>query len=158
MLESAQLVYNAHGILVKCGAPMCVELSPHELEKYSRIDGGCTWGVSSGEFLELHRRGNVEVGFGEIGVYFVPSMATKLQGCAGHLPLRPACILTSDAHSFLLAHEVGHVLLTSAFMPFHSQEVGNLMMEEIDVIDGETPTLNDKQLAKIMRSPYLHRI
>ena len=48
-------------------------------------------------------------------------------GCGGHAPDRPAATVAQEAWRLDMAHEVGHVLLTSWFSPVHHPHPRNLM-------------------------------
>ena len=70
---------------------------------------------------------------------------------------RPACIVAKRASNFCTAHEVCHVLLTSAFNPVHITDVSNLM-HPVDVNRARTPGLTNAQVTQVKASPLCTRI
>ena len=113
---------------------------------------GCEWEITSGDFAEVQRLGGF-VAATDIVVYYVNRFATPgLLGCGGHLPGRPACILAASAARYSTAHEVGHVMLGSSFSPVHDSAISNLMYA-YENRTGDPPSLNDRQLMQMKRSP-----
>lgn len=152
LLASTELVYAQYGIKAEFKSGMSLGLSAEEAEKFKQIDGSCGWVISSGEYKELQELSDTAPS-NEILVYYVERFGqANLLGCGGHVPGQPACIVASAASRWDTAHEVGHVLLTSAFSPVHETDVKNLMFQ-FSSTSNATPTLTDAQIAKMKTSP-----
>jgi hypothetical protein len=155
ILKSAEDCYAPHGIRIEFASGMSLGLSDDEAKKFEQVDGSCKWTVTEGEFAELQKLGGT-VPSNEILVYYISKFDTSLLGCGGHAPNRPACILASKASRWDTAHEVGHVLLTSAFSPVHHANEKNLM--HATSVPATTPSLDAAQVAQIKRSPCCVKI
>lgn len=151
ILSSTQAVYAQFGIRVDFGSGESLRLSADETARFQQIDGQCTWKVTGGEFADLQSRGT-PVPANDIAVFFVDRFSQALNGCGGHVANRPACIIARAGTNFCTAHEVCHVLLTSAFAPVHINDPTNLM-HPVDVQRSQTPTLTTAQVARIKASP-----
>jgi hypothetical protein len=152
LLASTELVYAQHGIKVEFQSGMSLGLSEAEAERFKQVDGSCAWVIDSGEYRELQELGG-SVPSNEILVYYVERFGqANLLGCGGHIPGQPACIVASQASRWDTAHEIGHVLLTSAFSPVHETDVKNLMFQFSSTSD-VTPTLTAAQIAQMKTSP-----
>lgn len=155
-LSSAEAVYAPHGIKVEFGSGMSLGLSDEEARKFEQVDGSCTWSITSGEFAELQQMGGT-VPSTEILVFYVNRFSSStLLGCGGHATGRPACIVAAKGSRWDTAHEVGHVLLTSAFAPVHSPDAKNLM--HASSVPATTPGLTAAQVTQIKKSPCCVRI
>jgi hypothetical protein len=157
LLRSAELVYAPHGIQVEFQSGMSLGLSPEEAERFQQVDGSCGWTIDSGEFSELQQLGEA-VPETDILVYYVERFGEAgLLGCGGHAAGRPACIVASQASRWDTAHEIGHVLLTSAFSPVHSTDPANLMFQ-FSSTSSTTPILTADQVAQMKASPCCEAI
>lgn len=154
-LRNCQRVYAQYNIEVRFGSGLSLLLSEEEASRFDTVDGSCEWVIEDGEYAELQRMGS-EVPRSAIAVFYVNRFSeTDLLGCGGHLPNRPACIVAARGGEWDLAHEVGHVLLTSDYEPVHHPSRQNLMYAFSHSPRG-VPSLNTHQLAKIRQSPLLH--
>ena len=152
LLRSAELVYAPYGIQIVFQSGMSLGLSEEESERFQQVDGTCNWDIDSGEFHELQQLGPA-VPSTEILVYYVERFGqANLLGCGGHAPGQPACIVAAQGRRWDTAHEVGHVLLTSAFSPVHETDTANLMFA-VSSTSSTTPTLTDAQVAQMKASP-----
>jgi hypothetical protein len=128
-----------------------LHLSAADTSKYRQVDGTCTWQVNSGEYADL--QGSAwDVSTSEILVFYVDRFSqANLLGCGGHLPNRPACIVAAAASRWDTAHELGHVLLTSSYLPVHHADSKNLMYP-YSTNSSAIPLLNLDQVAQIKKS------
>lgn len=157
ILSSAEKVYAPHGIQIEFASGMSLGLSEEDAERFRQVDGSCGWSIESGEYFELEQLSD-SVPSNEILVYYVERFGQAgLLGCGGHYPGRPACIVASQASRWDTAHEIGHVLLTSAFSPVHSTDVNNLMYA-FSSNSASTPTLTAEQVAQMKSSPCCQAI
>ncbi len=151
-LLAAQQVYAQYNIQLVFGSGLSMGLSEADAKKFKKLDGSCTWEISSGEYAELLRRGR-EVPRNHICVFYVSRFSDGgLLGCGGHLKNHPACIVAAHANRYDMAHEVGHVLLTSNYSPVHHASRENLMHATQSNYP-KTPVLDHAQLATIRVSP-----
>jgi hypothetical protein len=151
LLRNAQKVYAQYNIQIVFGSGKSCGLTTAEATKFKRLDGSCEWEITGGEYAELLRRGS-SVPRNHICAFFISKFGEEdLLGCGGHLKNHPACIVAAGGNRYDLAHEVGHVLLTSSYEPVHHPSTGNLMYEYSN--RPHTPVLDQSQLAKIRSSP-----
>lgn len=130
----------------------CLALSAADAAKFHQIDSACEWVVTGGEMAELQRLGG-SAPLTDIIVYYVDRFASAtLLGCGGHRPTRYACVVAAQASRWDTAHEIGHVLLTSAYAPVHSPDPANLMYA-FSSSSQTTPVLTVNQIAQIKQSP-----
>lgn len=152
LLRSAQQVYAQYNIQILFGSGLSYGLSEAEARKFERLDGSCTWEISEGEYAELLQRGR-GVPRTHICVFFINRFSeADLLGCGGHLKNHPACIVAARGNRYDLAHEVGHVLLTSSYSPVHHNSTGNLM-HATQAHYPNTPVLDQSQLSRMRSSP-----
>ncbi|HMB37784.1 MAG TPA: peptidoglycan-binding domain-containing protein [Wenzhouxiangellaceae bacterium] len=151
IFSSTQMVYAQYGIQIVFGSGMSLGLSESEAKRFEQLDGSCAWKISSGEYAQLQRLGPT-VPANAIIVYFIDRFSQALNGCGGHLPNRPACIVARAGTQWCAAHEVGHVLLTSNFSPVHINDTSNLM-HPVDIARSATPGLTQAQVTRIKSSP-----
>lgn len=151
LLRSAQQTYAQYNIEIAFGSGQSARLSEAEATKFERLDGECNWVITAGEYKDLLDRGT-SVPRNHISVFFVNRFSATILGCGGHLKNHPACIVARDANRYDMAHEVGHVLLTSRYVPVHHVSQANLMHETASSY-ANTPVLDQKQVAKIKSSP-----
>lgn len=123
--RNASTVYGQYGIDFQFGSGASLLLTPAQTALFDRIDEDCNWTLTSGEYDQLHGLGAPSPNNG-IKIYFVNKMRGVL-GCGGHAPNRPAATVAAAAWRWDMAHEVGHVLLTSSFAPVHHPHARNLM-------------------------------
>lgn len=155
ILASTQAVYAQFGIRVDFGSGLSLGLSPEDADRFRQIDGQCQW-TASGEFFDVQQQGGT-IPAGGIGVFFVDRFQQALNGCGGHAPDRPACIVAKAGTRFCTAHEVCHILLTPGFTPVHINDTTNLM-HSVDLQRAAVPTLTQAQVDQIKRSPLCRRI
>jgi len=149
ILANTQAVYAQFGIRVDFGSGLSLGLTDDEADQFKQIDGQCKW-TAAGEFFEVQQLGGA-IPPGGIGVFFVDRFEQALNGCGGHAPNRPACIVAKAGTKFCTAHEVCHILLSSAFTPVHIDVVTNLM-HSVDLQRNAIPTLNQAQIDQVKRS------
>src|SRR5690606_3848618 len=120
ILADTETVYGQYGIKVEFASGESLGLTPEQMELFEQIDQECNWELNDGEFNMLH-------GFGtaappnEVLVYYVRAFGeANLLGCGGHARNRPALTVAARASRWDTAHELGHVLLGSAFSPVHT--------------------------------------
>ncbi|HTT19857.1 MAG TPA: peptidoglycan-binding domain-containing protein [Candidatus Sulfotelmatobacter sp.] len=127
------------------------------------VDGDCKWDQLSDEQRFLQNLGDkLDTHPNDITVYYAPTLRElnggTLQGCAGSLPERPAVMIAADAvDKTTMAHEVGHLLLGSGFVPVHDNDSDNLMCAAA-ICTGKPAYLNDKQLKAIRGSRFLNKL
>jgi hypothetical protein len=152
LLASTELVFAPHGIKIEMQSGLSLGLSEEEADRFQQVDGSCGWVIDSGEYRELQELGG-SAPSSEIFVFYVDRFGQGgLLGCGGHIPGQPACIVASKASRWDTAHEIGHVLLTSAFSPVHSTDSSNLMFQFSSTSD-TIPTLTQVQVAQMKASP-----
>lgn len=156
ILSSTQAVYAPYGIQVEYGSGESLMLSEAEARRLEQVDGTCGWTVTGGEYAEVQSLGS-PVPADEIAVYFINRFSVALNGCGGHMPNRPACIVAKAGTNWCTAHEVCHVLLGSAFRPVHIEDATNLM-HSVDLSRSRTPGLTAAQVTQIKSSPYCKRL
>jgi hypothetical protein len=154
-LHNATTVYGQYGIDIQFGSGASLLLSPAESALFDRIDQECNWTITSGEYDQLHRLGP-PCPASDIKVFFVRQMRGVL-GCGGHAPGRPAATVAAAAWRWDMGHEVGHVLLTSAFSPVHAPHPRNLM-NAFPADNSVIKVLTDAQVRQIRRHPCCARI
>ena len=157
MLTSAELAYAQYGIQIVFQSGQSLRLSDEEQQRFNVVGQNCDWQMESGAFAELHRLGS-PFPANDIGVFIVNQFQeTDVLGCGGHAATRPSCAVTHDCSRWDPAHEIGHVLLTSSFVPVHSRDRRNLMFETSS--NGREPlALTEKQLQTIRSSPLCQAI
>ena len=155
ILSSTQAVYAQFGIRVDFGSGLSLGLSREQADRFKQVDGQCRW-TAAGEFFDVQQQGGA-IPVGGIGVFFVDRFQQALNGCGGHAPNRPACIVARAGSNFCTAHEVCHILLTSGFSPVHINSPTNLM-HSVDLQRAAVPTLTQAQVDRIKRSPLCRSI
>ena len=155
ILASTQVVYAQFGIRVDFGSGLSLGLSKADADRFAQIDGKCEW-TAAGEFFDVQQQGG-SIPAGGIGVFFVDRFEKALNGCGGHAPNRPACIVAKAGTNFCTAHEVCHILLTSGFAPVHINNSNNLM-HEVDLKRNFVPALTQTQVDQVKRSPLCRSI
>jgi len=161
-LSEMQRVYAKIGIEVVMASGLSLGLAEQDQLVLTEVDGNCEWDEVSEDQELLQDLGRQQVPPNEVVVYFATIIKEKnnetLQGCASHRPGKPACIVASTAvDKTTMAHEVGHVLLTSSFVPVHTTDSNNLMCEA-PVCTGNPAIFTPEQVAKIKNSPFLRKI
>ena len=150
--RSAQRVYAQYGIRIDFTSGASLGLSEDEAARLATVDGTCTWDITSGEYADVQNlAGNLPET--EILVCYVTRFSSNILGCGGHMKNKPACIVASAAGKWDTAHEVGHVLLGSAFVPVHPTDTKNLMLiSGSQGITVDPPILTDAQLTQMKKS------
>lgn len=148
--RNARTVYGQYGIDFHLGSGESLMLSPAQAAVFDRIDQNCNWSITTGEYEQLHRLGSPSSAF-DVKVFFVNRMRGVL-GCGGHAPHRPAATVAKTAWRWDMAHEVGHVLLTSSFRPVHHPHHRNLM-NAYPANNAVIKVLTDRQVRKMRRHP-----
>jgi hypothetical protein len=161
-LAEMRRVYAQYGIDVIMASGMSLGLTDHETVTLDAVDGQCKWDEVSEDQQLLQDLGTSQVPANEIVVYFATILkktdGSTLQGCASHRPGKPACMVAAKAKDVTtMAHEVGHVLLTSAFAPVHTSDSSNLMCEA-PICTGDPANLTADQLEKIKLSPFITKL
>jgi hypothetical protein len=154
ILSSTQAVYAPYGIRVEYGSGESLMLEDDQRARLEQVDGSCKWTVTGGEYQEIQQLGS-PVPANDITVYFINRFTVSLNGCGGHMPNRPACIVAKAGSRWCTAHEVCHVLLSSTFRPVHIEDAANLM-HSVDLARAKTPGLTDSQVQQIKRSSCCH--
>jgi len=148
ILHSTERVYAQYGIKMEMVSGKSLFLTPAQTKKFSVVNGSCTWNISAGEIHELQGLGGA-VPSNEVLVFYVNRFSdVTLLGCGGHAKSRPAVTVASNASQWDTAHEIGHVLLSSAFTPVHDGSTKNLMHATASSYR-QVPVLSNKQLAQI---------
>jgi hypothetical protein len=150
MLRNAATVYGQYGIDFQFGSGESLLLSDAEAALFDRIDDECHWVITAGEYDQLHKLGT-PCPTTDVKVFFVNQMRDDL-GCGGHAPDRPAATVAKEAWRWDMAHEVGHVLLTSTFAPVHHPHWLNLM-NEYPPNDPVIKVLTNAQVKKMRTHP-----
>lgn len=146
-----QAVYAPHGIKIEFANGLSLGLPSDVARRLDRVDGSCQWSVTGGEYAELLQQGS-HIPSSDIGVFFIERFSESINGCGGHLPNRPGCIVAKAGTKWCTAHEVCHVLLGSSFNPVHVNDPRNLM-HPVDIARAATPTLTSAQVEQIKKSP-----
>lgn len=151
-LELTKKVYGQYGIDIRFGSGQSLLLSEAEERTFTQVDGECNWVINTGEYNQLHGMGTPAPPT-DILVYYVRRFSdNNLLGCGGHATNRPACTVAANASHWDTAHEVGHVLLTSAFNPVHMGAHRRNLMYPISSSDPRIKVLTDSQINQIRRS------
>ena len=145
-LQNAVTVYGQYGIDFRFGSGESLLLGAAETALFDRIDDECNWVITAGEYDQLHRLGT-PCPTNDVKVFFVNQMR-GVMGCGGHARDRPAATVAKEAWRWDMAHEVGHVLLTSLFVPVHHPHWRNLM-NEYPANNGVIKVLTDAQVTKM---------
>jgi hypothetical protein len=157
----AEKLYGKHGIFFDIVAQMCLALDEAQQLQLAVIDGSCEWDQNNAEQAELHKLVNAPAG--QVSVFIVGGIRQDtgpLAGCAGHAPATPAAVVSGSVGTkFTLAHEVGHILLTSGFSPVHESVNTNIMIGGTHQIPiNSSPDFNAAQLQKILAHPLLQSV
>ncbi len=157
MLSSAQKAYAQYGIEIFFASGESLGLSQEEENRFNVVGQNCGWTLDTGEFAALQALGSPAPN-NDIKVFIVNKFQeSNVLGCGGHATGKPACAVTHDSSRWDMAHEVGHVLLTSVFAPVHSGSPRNLMFGTSS--NGIVPlALTDKQLTQIRASALCRAI
>ena len=157
LMSNTEQAYAQYGIEARFASGQSLGLSPDQEARFTVVRQNCEWVMDRGEFAELHKLGT-PVPSTDIAVFIVNEFQEHgNDGCAGHAAGLPACAVTHNCMQWTVAHEVGHVLLTSSFAPVHTQSPRNLMFAGNWAAPGP-PTLTERQLAKIRSSPLCRGI
>lgn len=156
ILADTETVYGQYGIKVEFASGESLGLTPEQMELFEQIDQECNWELNDGEFNMLHGLGTAAPP-NEVLVYYVRAFGeANLLGCGGHARNRPALTVAARASRWDTAHELGHVLLGSAFSPVHTNDQRNLMYP-FSSTGTSIPMLTHGQLAQMRRSACCHR-
>lgn len=150
ILQSTEDVYAQYGIKIEMASGKSLLLTKEQTNKFFTINGSCNWEINSGEYHELHSLGGT-VNPKDVLIYYVNKFSEGILGCGGHAKNRPAATVASQASRWDTAHELGHVLLTSAFSPVHSASLANLMHPTASSY-AMTPILNTSQLNQMRKN------
>jgi hypothetical protein len=157
----AERLYGKHGIFFDIVTQMCMALDAEQQVRLAVIDGSCEWDQNNSEQAELHTL--VSAPPGQVSVFIVGGIQQDtgpLAGCAGHAPTTPAAVVSGSVGTkFTLAHEVGHILLTSGYSPVHESVNTNIMIGGTHQIPiNSSPDFNAAQLQKILAHPLLQSV
>jgi peptidoglycan hydrolase-like protein with peptidoglycan-binding domain len=161
-LNVMQTVFSQYLIDVVMMSGESVGLQPGEQLTLNVVEGDCEWDQLSDEQKLLENQGSKQnVGPNDVTVYFATVLREKnggtLQGCAGHLPDRPAVMIAATAvDKTTMAHEVCHVLLGKSFSPVHVGDSANLMCSAA-VCTGDPAYLSAVQLKRIFASKFIQK-
>jgi len=155
LLSNVERAYAPYGIEARLASGISLGLSETDQERFIVVKQNCRWEMNDGEFAALHQLGP-PFPLSDVGVFIVDMIqGLDTSGCGGHAANRPACTVTRNCYPWDVAHELCHVLLTPFFSPIHTNDMRNLMY--MGSHRGSTPpTLTEKQLAQIRRSPLCH--
>ncbi|MEO8027815.1 MAG: hypothetical protein ABI823_15130 [Bryobacteraceae bacterium] len=149
--RSAQRVYAQYGIRIDFASGLSFGLPDDQAQRLANVSGSCEWEITSGDYHEVQGlAGNLPRT--EILVCYVNRFASGKLGCGGHAPDKPACIVASQGSRWTTGHEVGHVLLGSAFRPVHTGSTSNLMYSATPGIIANPPSLTPEQVTQMKRS------
>lgn len=158
--EQAQKIYAQYGIRLILASSELLELPALAELLLLLVETDCDNRRDLGSDLRLLQSSGSVVPANEIVGYFVYRMAgteyqNLLDGCAAHLPNRPAFAIAMSGFSpyNTLAHELGHVLVGLSYVPPHHPDRNNLMVEGGS--NEPTPVLDERQLAQIRRNPLV---
>lgn len=151
ILAHTQAVYAPYGIKIEFAGGMSLGLDPAVAQRLDQIDGSCQWNVTGGDFAEILGQGP-RIPSSDVGVFYIDRFSESLNGCGGHLPNQPACIVARAGTRYCTAHEICHVLLGPSFAPVHIDDVNNLM-HSVDLNRTSTPGLTPAQVTRIKQSP-----
>lgn len=150
-LADTERIYGQYGIKIEFSSGMSLMMTEEEEQTFNQVDGECNWLINDGEYNQLHSMGG-SAPSNEVLVYYVRRFSDQnLLGCGGHAQNRPACTVAATASRWDTAHELGHVLLTSAFAPVHVNDRRNLMHPTAPSF-ATIPVLTDRQITKIRES------
>ena len=150
ILAHTQAVYAPYGIKIEFAGGMSLGLDAAAAQQLVQIDGSCEWSITDGEYAEVLGHGH-QIPSSDVGVFYVDRFSESINGCGGHLPNHPACIVARAGSRYCTAHEVCHVLLGSSFEPAHIEDVNNLM-HSVDLARTRTPGLTPAQVTRIKQS------
>ncbi|MGL4549985.1 MAG: peptidoglycan-binding protein [Gemmataceae bacterium] len=160
-LNHAKMVYGPHGIDVVFGSGMSLLLGPDDALKLDVVRTSCAWDQANDELELLHSLGGMQgVGAKDVRVFYVnvledSSDDSGLNGCAGHVPGKAAVAVAAGGTRWTLAHELGHVLLSSKFDPVHmDDDTTNIMHAPTSDITAALPTFTPEQVIQMKKSPY----
>ena len=157
-LRYAEQLYGKHGIFFDVVDQSCLALSAAEQVSLAVIDGTCRWDQNNSEQDDLHSLVNPPPG--RVCVFIVGGIqqpSGPLAGCAGHAPDKPAAVVSGTlGTNYTLAHEVGHILLTSSFSPVHETSPSNIMVGGTHRIPvNSSPDFNAAQVRQVLQSDLL---
>jgi hypothetical protein len=158
-LDNAQKVYGKFRIKLEFASGLSMRLEDGDTLRLDASDGTCKWNQASDEQKLLNALGGRDgVGPTDVLVYYVNTIREKdggtLNGCAGHEPGKATVVVAASGSRWTLGHELGHVLLTSSFVPVHSTDPTNLMHAPTTGITANPPSFGPEQIAKIRESPF----
>jgi peptidoglycan hydrolase-like protein with peptidoglycan-binding domain len=152
LLKCIKAVYAQYGIRMDMASGKSLFLSEAQMKKFFTLDTSCNWTYNRGEeAYELLSLAGSYSSF-EIAVFYIRKFKEADEGCGGHIPGKPACIVAAEANKWTPAHEIGHVLLTEHFSPVHSGNLKNIM-HATNTNYPLTPILSNKQLVQIRKHP-----
>lgn len=158
-IEFAEKLYGSNGIYFDIRQGLCLALSEAQQVKLQVIDGACKWDQNNAEQDDLFNLVKDRVTSG-ISIFIVGGIktdaTTTISGCAGHSPSKPAAVVSATGTMYTLAHELGHVLLTSSHSPVHETSTSNIMVNGTHKIPANSfPTFNKTQIKQILKSAHL---
>ena len=160
-IRCAQYVFGRGRIYFEVASALSVALKPDEIDRYNLVNTECNYHTPPREQSELFARAGMSELSGGISVFFVKAILTSdgvANGCAVHPPHRPLLLIGTKTTPWTLAHETGHVLLGSTWLPAHTFEANNLMYAfSYRFNANDEPTLNEFQLVQMRNSPYVAR-
>ena len=160
MLNNANDIYNDLNISVDLVSNIrLVNVAPEQM-KHRIVRKDCTFGMQiTNQESELYNYNrnykDIKVVPREVVVYFISdmtpegSMTPKGWGCTYRNFAKASVIIVKNAHSYVLAHELGHMLSLIE----HSDDRTNLMHAD-NPFNGK-PNLRQDQIETIVKSTYL---
>lgn len=152
----AQRVYGKYGVYFCAASMTSIHVSAAEHAQLAAV--GVGRGQGSSQWAQLFARYGVQ-DFSSITAFIVRSLVrlpgqSSLYGTSNDEPHRPSVVIGADACDWVLAHEVGHVLLGAA-VPGHSRGHNELMREGPSHTTTETdPVFNEQQVEAIRSCRY----
>lgn len=154
-VSCAQRIYGRYGVYFCVASMASINVTAEVHTRLARVVMGA--GQASSEWADLYRRHGVQE-ISAITAFVVQRLIrgrSSIYGTASHRPDIPSVVVSADSSDWVLAHEVGHVLIAGRGTDPHSKGPGELMREGRDHVSTEiNPTFNEQQVAWIRQSPY----
>mgnify|MGYP000871073458 CR=1 FL=1 len=161
-IAMAKMIYGNIGVAFNIASEMCPSLDTTSNVDLSEVNGMCAWNQFNPEQSDLYSRAHP--GSGGVTVFIVGAIretpGNTLAGCAGHAPGKPTAVVSAAAGTiYTIAHEVGHVLLGSAYSPVHATDIRNIMIGGTWQIPANAiPYFTEGQRQQILRNPLLRAL
>lgn len=147
MLSAATSLFQGAGISVRLGS-----LSQLNLPQFNDLQVGNCNGTPTAQMNALYA--NRFAAISDPVAYFTHSLMPPSEGCASHPVNTPACVVSSIASLWALAHELGHLL----GLP-HVDDSDNLMTAYGAAnITQAPPQLTSEQCSIMAQSPLVYHV